>query len=130
MAAGDGSPRGGRRGRRPRHQWSALRRPRHSTPGSPLTAALPLPARADTGEGNTWIWVTAGKLLQPFFRLIGGKHRIWPPSKQSAPLIILGWCLLTSPLWFLMRERRNRDVEMVEERRRECACRGAPARAD
>ena len=74
-----------------------------------------------TGEGQTWLWVTVGKALQPFFRLIGGKHKVWPPSKQSAPLIILGWLLLTSPLLFLMRERRNLSVEEVVDRRREYA---------
>jgi hypothetical protein len=57
----------------------------------------------ETGEGKTWLWQMVGRALQPFFRLIGGKHRVWPPSKQSAPLIILGWALLTSPLFFLMR---------------------------
>ena len=76
--------------------------------GSPLRVALAAAAQAgqainDTGEGNTGLWRLVGRILQPFFRLIGGKHRVWPPSRQSAPLIILGWCLLTSPLWFLMR---------------------------
>ena len=75
----------------------------------------------NTGESNAALWVAMGRLLRPVFRLIGGKHKLWPPSRQSAPLLTLLWCILCTPLWFLLRERRNRDVEVVEARRREYA---------
>lgn len=75
----------------------------------------------NTGESNAALWVAMGRLLRPVFRLVGGKHKLWPPSRQSAPLLTLVWCLLCTPLWFLLRERRNRDVEVVEARRREYA---------
>ncbi len=75
----------------------------------------------NTGESSAALWVGIERLLRPIFRLVGGKRNLWPPSRQSAPLLALAWCLLCTPLWFLLRERRNRDVEVVEARRREYA---------
>jgi hypothetical protein len=75
----------------------------------------------NTGESNAALWQFANRLLAPLYRLIGGKQRLWPPSRESAPLLVFSWCLLCTPLWFLLREHRNKDVEVVEGRRREYA---------
>ena len=42
----------------------------------------------NTGESNAVLWVAMGRLLRPVFTLVGGKHKLWPPSRQSAPLLI------------------------------------------
>ena len=34
---------------------------------------------------------------------------------------MLGWVALSSPLYFLLRQRKSRDIQAVEERRREHA---------
>ena len=75
----------------------------------------------NTGESSAALWVAIERVLHPLFRLVGGKHKVWPPSRESAPVLALAWCLLCTPLWFLLRERRNRDVEVVEGRRRDYA---------
>lgn len=62
-------------------------------------------AITDSGELNAFVWRLLGRCLQPFFRLIGGRQpqRVWPPSKESALLLVLGWLALTSPLGLLTR---------------------------
>jgi hypothetical protein len=57
-------------------------------------------------------------------RLLGRRRirrLLWPPSRDSAPLLILGWLALTAPLAVLLRQRKSRDIALVEERRREHA---------
>ena len=87
-------------------------------PGSPMVAV----GRAinNSGELDTFVWRLLGRSLQPFYRLIGGRHRVWPPSKSSALLLVVGWVALTSPLLLLTRTRSsNRDA--VAQRRKEYA---------
>ena len=78
-------------------------------------------AITDSGELSTGLWRLLGHALRPLFRIVGGRQRVWPPSRESAPLLVLGWVALSSPLYFLLRQRKSRDIQAVEKRRREHA---------
>ena len=60
-------------------------------------------------------------VLEPFFRLIGGKSRIWPPSRTSAPALCAIWALMMAFLLKHMREKKHRAIDDVQGRRRRLA---------
>lgn len=74
---------------------------------------------ASAGGGASRV---SGMVEPLLYRLLGRRQRLlWPPSRDSAPLLILGWLALTAPLARLLRRRKSRDIALVEERRREHA---------
>ena len=79
-------------------------------------ARQPMAARAG-GDASQ-----ARGMAELLCRQLGRRRRLlWPPSRDSAPLLILGWLALTAPLAVLLRQRKSRDIALVEERRREHA---------
>lgn len=76
---------------------------------------------ATVSRGGNTLKLVVKRWLELFYRLIGGRGRIWPPSRESGPLLAAVWLALLSPLPFLLRQRRGRDIALVEERRREHA---------
>ena len=59
--------------------------------------------------------------LEPFFRLIGGKHRVWPPSRTSAPLLGSFWVVMMGILLRHLQESKHKVIDEVERRRRRLA---------
>ena len=59
--------------------------------------------------------------LERFFKLIGGKQNIWPPTRRSAPLLTFFWATIVACIYAMVRETRSKAVEQVEELRREYA---------
>ena len=59
--------------------------------------------------------------LERFYKLIGGKQNIWPPTRKSAPLLSLFWGTIVALIYLQVRETRNKAVVQVEELRREYA---------
>ena len=49
----------------------------------------------------------------PSPRLCGGSQKFWPPTRESAPQLLLGWAGLAYVLWIFIREKRNKAVEQV-----------------
>ena len=59
--------------------------------------------------------------LERFYRLIGGRQKVWPPSRESAPLQVVGWLSLIVILVLGVRQKVQPKILVVEQRRREYA---------
>ncbi len=62
-----------------------------------------------------------GGLLERLFKLVGGRQKLWPPSRESMPLQLVGFVSLIVILALGVRQKVQPKVLVVEERRREYA---------
>ena len=60
-------------------------------------------------------------IAERFFKLVGGKQKVWPPSREAMPLQVVGFVSLIVVLAFGVRQKVQPKVLVVEERRRDYA---------
>eukprot|EP01052_Picozoa_sp_SAG31_P040538 SAG31_NODE_5893_length_2270_cov_1.878858_4_plen_92_part_00 len=70
-------------------------------------------AVSDTAIWDADLPIVSDTSAAPVLHYSGRRTQFWPPSRKSAPQLVVGWAALAYVLWIFIREKRNKAVEKV-----------------